>query len=101
MDTQRFIAAIPADAEGWIEALDEMMLSEDEVVATLADELGALFTIPSRENGDWINPEYIRACGFEWADLLTLCEAGILSDVDDGERWKVQFAPLDAVRGAL
>ncbi len=99
MDTQKFIAAIPADAEGWIEALNEMMLSEDEVVATLADELGALLIAVWED--DRITSEGARACGFEWADLLALCEAGILSDVDDGERWKVQFAPLDAVRGVL
>ena len=99
MDTQRFIAAIPAEAEGWFGALDEMMMSDDEVVATLADELSALLTAVWED--DRITSEGARACGFEWADLLTLCEAGILADVDDGERWKVQFAPLDAARGAL
>lgn len=98
MDTARLIAAIPADVDGWFVALDEMMLSDDEVVATLADELESLLTAVWED--DRISPESARACGFEWADLVTLFEAGILSDIDDGERYKVRFAPLDDVRGA-
>ncbi len=100
MDTQRLLAAIPAEADGWCVALDEMILHEDEAVFGLADELAALLT--TLDDGERITPEDARACGFRWADLETLFEAGILAVLDDADaRWKVRFAPLDDVRLAM
>lgn len=101
MDTQRLLAAIPAEADGWFVALDEMILHEDEAVSGLADELAALLT--TLDDGERITPEDARACGFRWADLETLFEAGILAVLDDDAdaRWKVRFAPLDDVRLAM
>ncbi len=102
MDTQRFIAAIPAEAETWDEALNEMMLSEDEVVATLADELLALYRATDEDG--LVNRADVAAAGLTWRDLEVLWERDILRTIDDApgaSYYLARFAPLDAVRGAL
>ncbi len=98
----RLIAAIPAEAETWDEALNALMIDDDEYVATLADELGALYRATDEDG--LVNCADVAAAGLTWRDLESLYMGGVLNALDelpDSGCCLARFAPLDAVRGVL
>lgn len=91
---------IADDCDGWSEVLSELMLSSDEGIAALADELDAL-----RRTSDfsgYVSAIAARECGFTHRDLLRLLAAGILSEVAEvGDGFRVSFTGLGSLPMAL